>query len=166
MGYAYTDYTRGLKEFFNEYEKLKELEDAAADYTRSQEEIKTFQKQYLFKKSVFDENCNGKYIQFPIINKDGTRELKQKKVEDGKYEYLKPYNDTTKYPTYERAVIALRKDLNIIDYDPDLCITNQQYEDLKQDKAWLESKIKEYEKALSKVKSKISIYEWVNNIMR
>lgn len=35
MGYAYTDYTRGLKEFFNEYEKLKELEDAAADYTRS-----------------------------------------------------------------------------------------------------------------------------------
>lgn len=162
--YTYDDYTEGLREFFRDYTKLKQLEDLASDCTKSLEDIKLFQKRYLQEKSIFDEDCNGKYIQIPIVNRDGTHEIQQKKIEDGKYEYLKPYTDTSKYPTYVRAVLALRKDLDITVWDSYLCCTEEEYDDLKVDKLYLESKIKECEKALANVKSKMNDYEWVHNL--
>lgn len=161
---SYSKYTSGLRDFFHDYEHLKQLEDLANDYTKSSDDIALFRKRYLFEKSLFDENCNGKYIQFPVINKDGTNEIQQKKVEEGKYEYLKPYIDIYKYPTYVRAVLALRKDLDITIPDGSLCCTADEYYELKIDKEYLEHKIEEYRQALAKVKSKINDYEWVHNI--
>ena len=63
-----------------------------------------------------------------------------------------------------RAVLALRKDLNITIPDGSLCCTSDEYDELRIDKEYLERKIEEYRQTLAKVKSKMNDYEWVHNI--
>lgn len=163
--YNYQTYIEGLKEFFHQYEMLKAIEDLSNDYTKSSEEIKYYREQYLKCKSTFDKNCNGRYIQFPVINRDGTHEIQQKKVEEGCFEYLRPYIDVSRYPTYIRAVLALRKDLDITTPDYSLCCSDEEYDELKLEKLRLEEEIKNCRDRLALVKSKINDYKWVHNII-
>lgn len=99
---------------------------------------------------------------FISVAPDGTETLNKKKIKNGKYEYLKPYTDLTKYHNAIDAILAFRKNNNIITDDLSLCCSQDEYYELLNQSQQLEGSIKRKTEKLLSVKEKIRLYEAVH----
>ena len=150
----------GKEHYYEEYNNLLNLQDLASDIELSKEDREYAQIIFENAYKEFDKKCKGEYITFPIVNKDGTHELKQKKIKEGIYERIIP--TFTEHLNYIQAIVKLRDLFNITEPDETLCCSKSCYEDLLKDRTWLIEKIKAYQKQLKEVNKKISDYEIVH----
>ena len=158
---TYEEYKQLIYQYYEDYDKLLQLQDDASNPWIDSEELKANQALFEEEYRKFDKKCKGEYITFPVVNKDGTHELKMKKVEEGIYEKIIP--TFTSCNSYLRAIVKLRDMMNITEEDETLCCSEAKYKDTIQDKEWLEKKINEYQKELQKAKKIIQDYEIVHN---
>lgn len=157
---TYEEYKQLIYQYYEEYNRLLQLQDDASNPWIDSEELKSNQALFEEEYKKFDKKCKGEYITFPVVNKDGTHELKMKKVKEGIYEKIIP--TFTSCNSYLRAIVKLRNIMNITEEDETLCCSEAKYKDTIQDKEWLERKINEYERELQKAKKIIQDYEIVH----
>jgi len=158
----YEEYKQLIYQYYEEYDRLLQLQDDASNPWIPAEELKSNQALFEEEYKKFDKKCKGEYITFPIVNKDGTHELKMKKVKEGIYEQIIP--TFTSCNSYLRAIVKLRDLMNITEEDETLCCSKNCYEDSLQDRLWLIKKIEEYKEQLKVVNKTINDYELVHGV--
>lgn len=104
-------YAGGLREYFAEKEHVRDLariheskKYGTPEYEKAKEEYEAAWKEHF-------SNCEGAY-EYVVVNpnsKYSWERTKKVKVEEGKFEYLKPYSS---YDTNDEALARLARDLN------------------------------------------------------
>lgn len=109
-----TRYTEGLKEYFEEYKKvrslLKEYAKIQFEYT---EESKNLYKKYEEANSILYHKTHGyfekKMVYVPWRKKEVEQDVK---VKEGEYEWLKPYNQYDEDEAYKRLQKDVEEEAN------------------------------------------------------